>query len=85
MFACLCVWFQIQGIESSPHSTTSLVEQIEAMYNEGAPEFIIDQGLYYPTATNYSYYCTGFESPGEWDDQHRIFALDGQDLQYAVG
>ena len=29
------------------------------MYNEGASEFVVDQGLYYPTATNYGYYCTG--------------------------
>lgn len=30
------------------------------MYNEGAtPEFIFDQGVYYPTAANYGYYCTG--------------------------
>lgn len=52
------------------------------MYNEGAPEFVADQGLYYPTTTNYGYYCTGFESPGEWDDQYRIFGLDGLDVQF---
>ncbi|XP_012084160.1 YTH domain-containing protein ECT4 isoform X2 [Jatropha curcas] len=53
------------------------------MYNEGAPEFFVDQGLYYPTATNYGYYCTGFESPGEWEDHHRIFGADGPEIQYA--
>ncbi|KAJ9154650.1 hypothetical protein P3X46_027968 [Hevea brasiliensis] len=53
------------------------------MYNEGAPEFFMDQGLYYPTATNYGYYCTGFESPGEWEDHHRIFGSDGLEIQYA--
>ncbi|TYK02980.1 YTH domain-containing family protein 3-like isoform X1 [Cucumis melo var. makuwa] len=54
------------------------------MYNEGAnPEFIFDQGVYYPTAANYGYYCTGFESPGEWEDHSRIFGLDGPDVQYA--
>lgn len=29
------------------------------MYNEGAPDYIIDQGLYYPTGTSYGYICTG--------------------------
>ncbi|XP_058000835.1 YTH domain-containing protein ECT3 isoform X2 [Hevea brasiliensis] len=53
------------------------------MYNEGSPEFFVDQGLYYPTATNYGYYCTGSESPGEWEDHHRIFGADGPEIQYA--
>ncbi|XP_065863901.1 YTH domain-containing protein ECT1 isoform X2 [Euphorbia lathyris] len=53
------------------------------MYNEGAPEFYMDQGLYYPTATDYGYYCTGFESPGEWEDHHRVFGADGPQIQYA--
>ncbi|TKY54294.1 YTH domain-containing family protein 2 [Spatholobus suberectus] len=52
------------------------------MFNDGAPEFVIDQNLYYPAATNYGYYCTGFESPGEWEDHHRIFGVDGPDIQY---
>ncbi|KAJ7955301.1 YTH domain family protein 2 [Quillaja saponaria] len=52
------------------------------MYNEGAPEFLVDQNVYYPAATNYGYYCTGFESPGEWEDHHRIFGVDGPDIQY---
>ncbi|KAL2459374.1 evolutionarily conserved C-terminal region 7 [Forsythia ovata] len=74
---------QIQGAESNPQFTGRL-EQFEDMYNEGAPEFIVDQGLYYPTATNYGYICTGFESPpGNWNDHHGIFVLDGQDIQYA--
>ncbi|XVE82337.1 hypothetical protein DITRI_Ditri15bG0140200 [Diplodiscus trichospermus] len=51
------------------------------MYQEGAPEFVIDQGMYYPTATNYGYYCTGFESPVEWEDHPNIFNADG--VQYA--
>lgn len=72
--------YLIQGTElNSQFSSPSL----EAMYSEGAPEFIVDQGLYYPTATNYGYICTGFESPGEWDDHRRVFGLDGQDIQYA--
>ncbi|KAL3508217.1 hypothetical protein ACH5RR_033599 [Cinchona calisaya] len=53
------------------------------MHNKRAPEFVVDQGLYYPTATNYGYICTGFESPGEWDDHSRVFGLDGQNVQYA--
>ncbi|XP_022742197.1 uncharacterized protein LOC111293629 [Durio zibethinus] len=52
------------------------------MYQEGAPEFVIDQGMYYPTATNYGYNCTGFESPVEWEDHQNIFSADGPDVQY---
>ncbi|MED6168025.1 YT521-B-like domain containing protein [Stylosanthes scabra] len=52
------------------------------MFSEGAPEFIVDQNLYYPSATNYGYYCTGFESPVEWEDHHRIFGADGPEIQY---
>ncbi|KAK2412219.1 YTH domain-containing protein ECT4 [Trifolium repens] len=53
------------------------------MFNEGAPEFVVDQNnMYYPAPTNYGYYCTGFESPGEWEDHHRIFGVDGPDIQY---
>ncbi|KAL5784832.1 hypothetical protein ACOSQ2_007224 [Xanthoceras sorbifolium] len=73
--------YLIQGAGSYPHLTTQL-EQFDTMYNEGASEFI-DQGLYYPTATNYGYYCTGFESPGEWEDHHKVFGIDGPDFQYA--
>ncbi|KAF5464836.1 hypothetical protein F2P56_014885 [Juglans regia] len=75
--------YLIQGAESNPHLTSPLLEQIGAMYNEGAPEFVVDQGLYYPAATNYGYYCTGFESPGEWEDHQRIFGVDSPDIQYA--
>ncbi|MBA0681661.1 hypothetical protein Goari_023447 [Gossypium aridum] len=53
------------------------------MYQEGAPEIVIDQGMYYPTATNYGYYCTGFESPVEWEDHQNIFSADGPDVQFA--
>ncbi|KAJ6816646.1 uncharacterized protein M6B38_273680 [Iris pallida] len=53
------------------------------MGNEVAPEFVFDQGLYYPAAANYyGYYYTGTEVPTEWDDQHSSSGLDGQDLQY---
>jgi hypothetical protein len=39
--------------------TSPVVEQVETMYNEGTPEFVAGQGLFYPAATNYGYYCTG--------------------------
>ncbi|XP_015574750.1 YTH domain-containing protein ECT4 isoform X1 [Ricinus communis] len=74
--------FLIHGAEN-PLLTSPLLEQVEAMYNEGAPEFFLDQGLYYPTAANFGYYCTGFESPSEWEDHRRIFGVDGPDIQYA--
>ncbi|KAL7220905.1 hypothetical protein ACSBR2_013732 [Camellia fascicularis] len=75
--------YLIQGTESNPNLTSPSLQQLDTMYTEGAPEFIVEQGLYYPTATNYGYVCTGFESPGDWDDHHRIFGLDGQEVQYA--
>nr|XP_029120398.1 YTH domain-containing protein ECT4 isoform X2 [Elaeis guineensis] len=56
---------------------------VDYMGNEVAPEYIFNQGLNYPAANNYGYYCTGFEPPGEWGDHHGIFALDGQDLHYS--
>lgn len=27
--------------------------------SEGAPDFVADQGMYYPVDANYGYYCTG--------------------------
>lgn len=54
------------------------------MDNELAPEFIYDQGLYYPAAGNYyGYVCTGMEPPTEWEEHHKFFGLDGQDLQFS--
>ncbi|MFQ6620874.1 hypothetical protein Gotur_002340 [Gossypium turneri] len=53
------------------------------MYQEGAPEFVIDQGsMYYPTATSTGYYFTGFESPVEWEEHQNIFSADGADVQF---
>ncbi|KAI3882909.1 hypothetical protein MKW92_000416 [Papaver armeniacum] len=52
------------------------------MGNDGTPKFILDQGLYYSPTNYYGYYCTGFDSPSEWDDP-RFFGIDGQDLHYA--
>lgn len=52
------------------------------MYNEAAPEFVVDQSMYYPSATSYGYICTGLESPNDWDDHHRVFGVDGQNVQF---
>ncbi|KAL6008693.1 hypothetical protein ACLOJK_021919, partial [Asimina triloba] len=76
----------IPGANSnSSLAATPPLEEISVMDNEMASEFIVDQGPYYPAAANYyGYYCTGFESPREWDDHHRFFGLDGPDLHYTV-
>jgi hypothetical protein len=72
--------YLIQGSEFNP----DLAGQVaETMYNEASTEYVMEQSLYYPAATNYGYYCTGLESPAEWDDHQRSFGLDGQDIQYA--
>lgn len=34
--------------------------------------------------TTYNLLRTGFESPREWEDHHRIFGVDGPDIQYTV-
>ncbi|KAK6913629.1 YTH domain [Dillenia turbinata] len=74
--------YQIQGTEPNLFITVPVVDQSETMYPEGAPEFVYEQGLYYPAATNYGYYCTGLESPVEWDDHNMFFGLDGLEAQY---
>ena len=28
--------------------------------------------------------CLGFETPGEWEDHHRIFGVDGPNVQYTA-
>ncbi|XP_014509634.1 YTH domain-containing family protein 2 isoform X1 [Vigna radiata var. radiata] len=75
--------YLIEGTDLNSHLTNPNFEQFQVMFNDGAPEFVIDQNSYYPAATNYGYYCTGFESPREWEDHHRIFGVDGPDIQYA--
>ncbi|KAK9161799.1 hypothetical protein Syun_008140 [Stephania yunnanensis] len=77
--------YLFKGPEANPHlATTPSLEQVEVMDSEGPPEFIVDQGLYYPAATNYyGYYCTGFEPTGEWDEHQRFLGLAGHDLHYA--
>ncbi|XP_076931621.1 uncharacterized protein LOC143596837 isoform X2 [Bidens hawaiensis] len=72
--------YLIQGT-TNPNSQLT-IPPLEAMYNEGAPEYVVDQGMYYPSATGYGYICTGLESPGDWDDQHRVFGVDGQNIQF---
>ncbi|KAJ1403034.1 YTH domain [Sesbania bispinosa] len=74
--------YLIEGNDLNSHLKSPNFEQFEAMFNEGAPEFVVDQNLYYPAATNYGYYCTAFDSPAEWEDNHRIFGVDGPDIQY---
>ncbi|KAJ6720899.1 YTH YT521-B HOMOLOGY DOMAIN-CONTAINING [Salix viminalis] len=73
----------IQGAEVNPLLTSPVAEQVEAMYNEGTPEFVAGQGLLYPAATNYGYYCTGFETPVEWEDHQKFFGVDGPEIQYS--
>ncbi|KAJ4917462.1 evolutionarily conserved C-terminal region 7 [Raphanus sativus] len=53
--------------------------------SEGAPDFVAEQGLYYPVDPNYAYYCTGYESPGEWENHQMFFGVDGSQLQYQGG
>ncbi|KAK7412857.1 hypothetical protein VNO78_04544 [Psophocarpus tetragonolobus] len=72
----------IEGADLNSHFTSSNLEQTEVMINEGTPDFFVDQNMYYPAATNYGYYCTGFETPGEWEDHHRVFGVDGPNIQY---
>ncbi|ONK78778.1 uncharacterized protein A4U43_C02F22310 [Asparagus officinalis] len=53
------------------------------MEGELAPEFIYDQGVYYPAAGNYyEYVCTGVEPPTEWDGNHKFLTVDVQDQQF---
>ncbi|KAE9599202.1 hypothetical protein Lal_00043968 [Lupinus albus] len=75
--------YLIEGADLNSHFTSPNLGQTAVMLNEGAPEFVVDQNFYYPAATNYGYYCTGFETPVEWEDHHRIFGVDGPDIQYA--
>ncbi|KAL3626643.1 isoform X1 [Castilleja foliolosa] len=75
--------YLIQGIESKPQFTSHF-EQFEPMYNEGVMDYHVDQGLYYPTATNYGYICTGLESAGDWEEHGNTFGLDGQEFQYTT-
>ncbi|KAM0951229.1 putative YTH domain-containing protein [Dioscorea sansibarensis] len=75
--------YMIPGTGLNPQlASTPPLEDIDYMGNETAPEVLLDQGLYYPSAANYyGYYCTGFESPSELDDHHMFLGIDGQDLQ----
>ncbi|KAK4759228.1 hypothetical protein SAY87_022359 [Trapa incisa] len=74
--------YMIQAADSSHLIANPHFEQVESMYSEGTPEFIVDQGVYYPAATNYGYYCTGLGAPTDWEDHHRIFGVDGPDVQF---
>ncbi|KAL4198773.1 hypothetical protein AMTRI_Chr03g47680 [Amborella trichopoda] len=73
--------YQMPG-EGARISSTPSAEEVQAMGNEAAPEFMMNQGIYYPATSFYGYYCTGFEAPGEWDDHSRFLGVDGQDHHY---
>ncbi|EOA39883.1 hypothetical protein CARUB_v10008560mg [Capsella rubella] len=51
--------------------------------SEGAP--IADQSMYYPVDATYGYYCTGYESPGDWENHQMFFGVDGSEVQYTGG
>jgi len=47
---------------SGPNPQVTLLqppEGVDYMTNEVVPEVIYDQGLYYPAANYYGYFCTG--------------------------
>ncbi|XP_019101356.1 PREDICTED: uncharacterized protein LOC104705249, partial [Camelina sativa] len=50
------------------------------MYTEGAPDFVIDQSMYYP-----AYYCSGYDSSVEWENHQVIAGVDGSEVQYTGG
>jgi len=48
------------GPSPNPQVTLlQLPERVDYMTNELASEVIYDQGLYYPAANSYGYFCTG--------------------------
>ncbi|CAE5959610.1 unnamed protein product [Arabidopsis arenosa] len=53
--------------------------------SEGAPDFVVDQGMYYPVDASYGYYCTGYETPGDWENHQMFFGVDGSEVQYTGG
>ncbi|KAL5097784.1 hypothetical protein RYX36_002111 [Vicia faba] len=74
--------YWIEGADLNSRFASTNFEQSGALINEGGPGFV-EQSMYYPAATNYGYY--GFEPSGEWEDQHRIFGIDGLNVQYTGG
>ncbi|KMT15464.1 hypothetical protein BVRB_3g059680 [Beta vulgaris subsp. vulgaris] len=75
--------YVMPGTELNPRLPSPVFENFEMMASDGSAEYVVDPNLYYPAAPGYGYYCTGFESPGEWDDHHAVFGVDGADIQYA--
>jgi hypothetical protein len=41
--------------------------------------------MYYPVDASYGYYCTGYESPGDWENHQMFFGVDGSEVQYTGG
>ncbi|KNA13151.1 hypothetical protein SOVF_119220 isoform B [Spinacia oleracea] len=75
--------YMMPGTELNPRLSSPVIENFQMMASDGSTEFVVDPSLYYPAAPTYGYYCTGFESPGEWDEHHTVFGVDGADVQYA--
>lgn len=75
--------YMMPGTELNPRLPSPVIENFQMMASDGSAEFVVDPSLYYPAAPTYGYYCTGFDSPGEWDDPHAVFGVDGADIQYA--
>ncbi|XP_021752686.1 YTH domain-containing family protein 1-like isoform X1 [Chenopodium quinoa] len=76
--------YMMPGTELNPRLPSPVIENFQMMASDGsAADFVVDPSLYYPAAPTYGYYCTGFESPSEWDDHHAVFGVDGADIQYA--
>ncbi|XP_074272987.1 uncharacterized protein LOC141596666 [Silene latifolia] len=74
--------YTLQGSELNPRLPSPFYANIETMNNDRTSEYMVDPSLYYPNAAGYGYYCSGFESSGEWDEQHSVFGSDGADVQY---
>ncbi|XP_068663327.1 YTH domain-containing protein ECT4-like isoform X2 [Aristolochia californica] len=74
----------IHSTYPNPHLVSAPpLEETNIMDNNMGTELVVDQGPYYPAASNYyGYYCTGLESAGLWEDHYRFFGLDGLDPQY---
>ncbi|KAL9240760.1 hypothetical protein vseg_014943 [Gypsophila vaccaria] len=76
--------YMMPGTEMNQRLPSPGFENFEAMTNDQSSGYIVDPSMYYPAATSYGYYCTGFESPGEWDEQHAAYGVDGTDLHYVA-
>ncbi|KAK9725362.1 hypothetical protein RND81_05G138800 [Saponaria officinalis] len=76
--------YMMPGTELNPRLPSPGFENFETITNDQSSGYIVDPSMYYPAATSYGYYCTGFESPGEWDEHNAAFGVDGSDVHYVV-